>query len=238
MDNLYLFLMIASISFPLLRSFEPRLKFSHKWYALFPAIAIVDVFFLVWDILFTQYGIWGFDSRYLVGIDIVNLPIEEWLFFIFIPYACVFIYEATLYFIRIRYLHKIASKLTILLAFALFVMAMLNLDRWYTALTFSSAAFLLFFHVLFIKRDYLDRFWFGYLFSLIPFLIVNGVLTGSFLAEPIVWYNDDENLGIRIFSIPIEDSIYLLLYLLSIISIYESILKRFPMVNPSMSSTS
>lgn len=36
----------------------------------------------------------------------------------------------------------------------------------------------------------------------------NGLLTGSFITEPIVWYNDAEKLGIRVETILIEDSIY------------------------------
>ena len=38
----------------------------------------------------------------------------------------------------------------------------------------------------------------------IPFLIVNGLLTSI----PVVLYNDAENLGIRIYTIPVEDVFY------------------------------
>jgi lycopene cyclase domain-containing protein len=68
---------------------------------------------------------------------------------------------------------------------------------------------------------WLGRFYLGYVVSLIPFLMVNGLLTGSFLEEPIVWYNDAENLGLRIGTIPVEDSVYMLLLLMMNTTIYE-----------------
>ena len=43
---------------------------------------------------------------------------------------------------------------------------------------------------------------------MIPFLIVNGLLTGSFIEGEVVWYNNAENLGIRLGTIPIEDIVY------------------------------
>ena len=43
---------------------------------------------------------------------------------------------------------------------------------------------------------------------LIPFIIVNGILTGSFIEGEIVWYNPDEITGIRLITIPVEDFAY------------------------------
>jgi len=55
------------------------------------------------------------------------------------------------------------------------------------------------------KNNTLHRFYISYLVILIPFAIVNGILTGSFIDDPVVWYNNAENLGIRFFTIPVED---------------------------------
>jgi lycopene cyclase domain-containing protein len=65
----------------------------------------------------------------------------------------------------------------------------------------------------------LGKFYRAYLVHLIPFLLINGVLT----AIPIVWYNNDFNLGLRIYSIPVEDSYYSMLLLLLPVTVFEMI---------------
>ena len=60
-----------------------------------------------------------------------------------------------------------------------------------------------------------------YLVSLLPFIIVNGILTGSLTKEPIVIYNDYHNTTVRILTIPIEDFVYCFLMLGLTIWIYE-----------------
>jgi lycopene cyclase domain-containing protein len=92
-------------------------------------------------------------------------------------------------------------------------------DRLYTTITFSLFIFSLFYLQFIGKVKWLSRFYVGYLFSFLPFLIVNGVLTSL----PVVIYNNTENLGFRIGTIPVEDTFYGMLLILLNTAIYEKL---------------
>lgn len=217
----YLLINLFTISIPLLRSFEHRVHFFSRWKGLLLGISITGFVFIVWDIAFTKMGVWGFNPDYLTGITLINLPIEEWLFFITIPYASIFIYEASIYSLKKDLLATISYPITYLLICVLYILGFVFIQKWYTGLTFILTASYLLFIVIKVKPKYLGRFYVGYIISFILFLLVNGILTGSFIPNEIVWYNNAENLSIRIFTIPIEDSIYMLLLLIMNIPIYE-----------------
>lgn len=222
----YFWINIASISVPLIVSFDPRLRFHHKWKYLFPAMLATMLVFVPWDIIKTSMGVWGFNQKYLLGIWFFNLPIEELMFFIAIPFACLFTYHSLGYLIKTDYLKPYSKQITIGLIVILTILAFFSIDRTYTFVTFLATAAFLYVHVMFIKGDYLGRFYLSFLVILLPFLLVNGALTGMFTPEPVVWYDDTKNLGIRIFTIPIEDSVYALLLLLMNTTIYEALKRR------------
>lgn len=214
---------MAAVSLPLLFSFHPKANFSKKWKYLWPAIILPAIFFLVWDEWFTRIGVWGFNPHYLTGVYLFSLPIEEILFFICIPYACVFTYEAVGYFSKRDYLSSIAGSVSVFLILALAIVALLNTDRWYTLTTSLFASlFLLYLH-FYLKPSYLGKFYLAFLFILIPFFIVNGVLTGTGIETQVVWYNDAENLSIRMGTIPVEDTFYGMLLILMNISLFETL---------------
>ncbi len=226
MNWLYLGLNLFAISFPLARSFEPRIRYASRWKSLFPAIIITGAFFLIWDVLFTKTGVWGFNDDYLVGIRIFGLPIEEWFFFISVPFASVFIYDCVKYFLPSLKSSQLLRIATLAFAAGLILIAWINSERAYTFwnLLFGGSYLAI---IAILNPTWLAKFWVGYLIHLLPFLLVNSVLTGSFIDEPVVWYENAENLGIRIFTIPVEDTIYALLLLLMNCSIYEWINKYF-----------
>src|SRR4051812_37361154 len=96
----YLLINFFTILIPFLFSFESRIRFYKSWPALFKAILITGSFFIIWDHLLTVKGVWGFNPEFIMGIYLWSLPVEEWLFFISIPYACVFIYESINFLIK------------------------------------------------------------------------------------------------------------------------------------------
>jgi len=208
MTYLYLALNIASFSVPFLYSFEKRMRFIKWWKSVFLAIFLVAIPFLIWDVIFTKYGVWGFNPKYHLGIAIFGLPLEEILFFICIPYASIFTHYAFQYFFPNA---KLSNKLTNIISIVLLVLAVIvlfvNFPKAYTTVDFSLFT-LLMLYALFSKSRILNTFYITFLLVLIPFFIVNGLLTGSFIHQEVVWYNNAENMGIRVGTVPVEDAFY------------------------------
>jgi len=183
--------------------------------------------FIPWDVIFTINGVWGFNSDYFLGFEIFSLPLEEWLFFICIPFACVFTHYALLLYFPNLKLNKVATKaISISLVLILFILALANYDKWYTLVNFSLAIPLTWL-VYKYNPQLLQHFFLTFLVILIPFFIVNGVLTGSWIDNQVVWYNNAENLGIRMGTIPVEDSIYAYSMILMNLYFFEYLCSRF-----------
>jgi lycopene cyclase domain-containing protein len=205
MMPLYSILLLCSIIVPLALSFDKILQFYKQLKYLIPAILIVAVFYITFDIYFTKLGIWGFNSRYHSSIVFYKLPLEEWLFFIVIPYASIFLHDSiVLYFNKVRISNIIAKYISISLILLSLILVLFNFEKAYTTYIFSLLALVLLFS-FFDKTHVINSFYCTFLVILIPFVIVNAILTGSFIDEPIVWYNNHENLGIRFLTIPVED---------------------------------
>jgi lycopene cyclase domain-containing protein len=211
---------ILTIIFPFLLSFDRKVAFYRHWRLLWPGLLITGLFFIGWDVLFTAKGVWSFSDRYITGFKILGLPAEEWFFFLAIPYACVFIYDCLLAYFPFRKKADNAWPVFWVLGTGLLVIGAIFWQKAYTcsSFTFCGVALLI---VYFLRKKIVlfraDAFLVMYLISLVPFLIVNGFLT----ALPVVIYNNAENLGIRWYTIPFEDSFYGMLLMLGNVAIME-----------------
>lgn len=248
---LYLTVDLAVLAVPLAFSFDRKVRFVRFWPALFPAIAVMMALFIPWDIAFTERGIWGFNEAYLSGIWIAGIPLEEWLFFICIPYACIFTYESLKFYVPNPPWRPLAIPATAMLAVASSALALTYWDRSYIATTSVLNAALCVGLAVYAARkpaarEWNHRLWLAYLPLLIPFIISNGVLTGldfwqfpvfngtvDAVTEQIVWYNNDHNLSFRIFSMPIDDLFYGFLMIAMTVISYELIAKKMGLVTGS-----
>ena len=222
----YLLILAGSIIGPLALSFDKKVAFYKKWKHLFKAMMLPAVFYILWDMVFTKQGVWSFNENYITGLKLYNLPIEEVLFFFVVPYCCVFIYECVRCYFPSLQNHSTSLLILKLIGIILLVLAIFNHEFAYPFYTFFFNG-LFIFAILVTQKNKLTfnvtAFLIAYLIILIPFLIVNGLLT----AIPVVLYNDNENLGIRLYTIPIEDVFYGMLLIMMNVVGYE----RFKLKN-------
>ena len=217
MENTYLLINFMTVLFPVILSFDKRVKFFHSWKYIFPGLFISGLLFLFWDYLFTVYGVWSFNPDYIRGIYFLNLPLEEILFFVTVPFACIFIYECLNYYIKRDLLEPVSVYITYVLILLCTVLLVLFYDKVYSLITFALLLVILLLAQFVFKLRFLSRFYLAYLVSLIPFYIVNGLLTSI----PVVMYNNEENMSFRVGTIPFEDHFYSMAMLLLNIMFFE-----------------
>lgn len=221
----YYIILAASLAGPLALSFDKKVAFYKRWKYLVIPMLIPAALYVAWDSFFTKEGVWWFNEKYITGHRLFGLPIEEILFFFVVPYCCVFVYECIrCYFPNLK--KKVwGNRVLQLIAVLSIIAGAIFYDKYYTSWTF-------FFLGIFIGMVYVWKSWFkgfdavsfvvSYIIILVPFLVVNGFLT----AIPVVLYNDAENLGIRIYTIPFEDTFYGMLLIMMNVALYERVLKR------------
>lgn len=199
----YLVLDLFALLPVLVLSFDKWVRFKNKWESAFIAILPIAFVFVVWDVWFTAIGVWEFNPKYLLGPHFFGLPLEEYLFFIAIPWVCLFLYEVFLFHFsnlvnRLRLslypsIISIGSIVMLIFSSGLYTLVNCSLSLLLSILLFK----------VWNKKQRSD-FSLIYIVHLLPFAIVNGVLT----AKPVVIYNNTENVGIRFFTIPLEDFFY------------------------------
>lgn len=223
----YLLLNICTLAGPLALSFDKRVAFFKEWKHVFFAMMVASSLYIAWDIVFTAVGVWEFNSSFVTGFKVVNLPWEEIFFFIAVPYACLFIYACLRHYFPGIENRKRGNLISYLLLLLIGVVVVLNYNKLYTAVTGILLFFTLLNQVWVTRGNYMMHLYAAWFVALIPMAIVNGFLTSL----PILIYNNAENLGIRIhtlplsngaYGIPVEDFFYNLLYMMWMIWIYEA----------------
>lgn len=211
----YLLLNVFIIFFPFIFSFEPRIQFYKKWKRLFWSALPVSLGFIIWDMIVTSRGHWTFNPSYTTGIKVINLPIEEILFFITVPYSCLFLYElikslplaiSQQSLVKKKVVPKIYAQVGVFFGVVIYIATVGRLvdnGKEYTAIVLIMTTLVTL--VLYSEKQLFNRtflLWMGVCFIL--FFITNTILTSL----PVVSYGTEFITNIRVGTIPIEDFLY------------------------------
>ncbi len=208
MEYTYALILFFTVIICFIASFDKRIHFHHHFGAFLKAAIIVAIPFIAWDIWFTAKGVWWFNTDYTLGIVFAGLPMEEWLFFIFIPFSCVFTYFCFDKFFKLDWLSGFNNIIVFVSVIVCSVIALLHYDKIYTLVTaMVTIASLIYLHFI-ARADWIGKASLVYTVLMLGFFPVNGILTGTGLESPIVNYNPNDFLGIRLLTIPIEDAVY------------------------------
>jgi lycopene cyclase domain-containing protein len=228
--SLYLALDFLVAAFPLALSFDRRVRYARRWPAAALSAVIVCVPFAAWDSLMSARGAWGFNPAYAGSVRVAFLPPAELLFFLVVPFACLFLYEVASEYWgggapRARRAPWFAA------AAACAALAAAAWPRLYTSSVLAAAALFLLLAALAAPALLAGRaFWLGLLLSFAPFLLANGVLT----ALPVVTYAPWAILGPRAYTIPLEDFLYSFTLLGFCILVYRSLRDRLSIRPPDI----
>jgi lycopene cyclase domain-containing protein len=193
----------------------------NHWKEMLIAIILPAIPFLLWDALVTGAH-WNFNSKYVSGIKIIDLPIEEILFFITVPFACLFTWEMIIR--RVKANKVTADWLRLMLYAALPAgIYFFAIGKQYTGLTLT---FLFLANLLdqILKTNLLyDKRFYFYLLLIVVFTIIfNGYLTW----RPVVTYGVNYQLDFRIITIPVEDFFYGISLIFMNTSIYKMLVRK------------
>ncbi|UCE95338.1 MAG: lycopene cyclase domain-containing protein [Candidatus Bathyarchaeota archaeon] len=203
--SFYLYLNLAIIAFPLVFSFERRLKFYSRFKPLSVSLILVGCIFVGWDIFATYRGHWSFNSSFVNELSFLGLPLGEILFFITVPYSCLFIFESIRRFLGDRSLFSSKKWFFTGIGILMTAVSFAFLQKEYTFLAILSVGLTLLF-VSFVKvKIFSSRaYWIYIIITLLLFIVVNFILTSL----PVVQYSSSAISGFRVITIPIEDFLF------------------------------
>jgi len=216
--SFYLYLNIIIIAFPLIFSFERRwIKFHTKIKPLLVSLLIVGILFIAWDIFATSRGHWAFNPIYVNETAFMGLPIEEILFFVTVPYSCLFVFDSILYFIGNKRLFSQSKWIFFAIGALITLSAVIFYGKEYTVLAIISVGLtILFVSIVNVKLFSSRAYWIYTFLTLTLFLIFNYILTST----PVVLYSQNAITGFRITTIPIEDFLFNYSMLTNYLTVY------------------
>lgn len=213
----YILFNLLVIAGPLALSFDRRVRFVRNWGKALLTLLIAMVPFVSWDALVTGRH-WWFNDAYTLDVRLAGLPPGEWLFFVTVPFACLFTWEVLKGYFANPVLPRMAAVGTTLFFAIPAGVVLFVLGKEYTGLAFLALGLVAGLDRLLTTHIFRQKLTYPFLaIATVFMLIFNGYLT----ARPVVLYGEAYQLGLRIFTIPVEDFVYGYALLLLCLVVFE-----------------
>lgn len=190
------------IAGPLLASRLWLRDFWRQKQALFMSLGTVALPWALMDVAAHYWGWWQYNPQYIFGVRFFGLPIEEIVFFIAVPFACLVVWHAAQRF-KGGVPPWVPRAVFVVLVIACAGLIALHIGRWRTV--FDASIVIITVAALWgsdVVRHKAWWYWNGMTLGL--FLVCNAILTTA----PVVVYDISAATGWRVGSIPIEDFLY------------------------------
>ena len=204
MPGEYLLFNLLVLAGPVALSFWSRTRFVHLWPLVAAAAATAAVPYVAWDAWVTGRH-WWFNPEYSLPHRPLGLPPGEWLFFLTVPFACIFTWRTLA---KPERGHLSPGRGWIYLA----AVALLPLSVWlwslgkeYTSLAVGALGVSAIVDRAVGTRLLTHTRYPRFVAMLMGLTFVfNGYLT----ARPVVLYDASYQLDVRIWTVPVEDFVY------------------------------
>lgn len=215
----YLLLNFIILIGPFILSFDQKVRYVSYWPKVFISLGIVMIPFLGWDIAVSGIH-WIFNDQFTLAFRFLGLPLGELMFFVSVPFACLFIWQIIVTDKQIIWI-KNHILLTVIASGGCFAGTFFLLwGKIYTAIVCFTLGFIIFIDKLIKTRLLSQKRTYLYLTILTGLIFIfNGYLT----ARPIVLYHSKYISNIRIWTIPIEDFGYGYTLILSCTILFEKL---------------
>lgn len=214
----YLLILLALAGVTLFLFIKKSIVLITEFKYMLPAIIFSGAVFVMLNIRFLESGIISYNANYLIGKYIFNFPLEEWLFLLIISLFSFSVY--ILVNVKFDNFDKpgFFQSLSVILVLAFAFEAWTSRQKLVPFFIF----FLLviyFGYTLFRRRfnTHLTKFYISYVLVAIPFFLIKAFLN----TLPVILYNNEHTLGIRLINMPVEEFGTLFLLMLINITIFE-----------------
>jgi hypothetical protein len=217
-DYWYLLILLVLAGVTLFLFIKKSIVFIMEFKYMLPAIIFSGAIFVMLKIRFLQSGLISFNENFLTGKAILALPLEEWLFLLVISFFAFSVY------ILVNVKFENFEKPNLFYAVSILLLIGFAYEAWFSRQKL--IPFFVFFllaiyfgYTLFRNKfkPHLTKFYISYFIVAIPFFLIKIVLN----ALPVILYNNDFTLGIRLIGVPVEEFANLFLLMLINITIFE-----------------